>query len=60
MGICGTCGTVLGVVVLVSGLSFAGVVGALTPMIGGWLLALYGLGLLVHGLGMCPTCSSKK
>lgn len=57
----GTCSIIGGVVVLLSGLSFAGVlgttvVGMAAGVFGGWLFALYGLALLVHGLNMCPMC----
>lgn len=61
VGMCGTCTILSGVVVLVAGVSFAGLLGAAVAgmasgTFGGWLLALYGLAILIHGLKLCPMC----
>lgn|GEM_PF-3888374 len=57
-GPCGTCNIIGGIVVALAGLGFAGILGAAGAMYGGWLLVLYGLVLLVHGLCLCPMCKN--
>jgi hypothetical protein len=57
-GPCGTCNIIGGIVVALAGLGITGSVPVLTPMVGGWLLMLYGIVLIVHGLCLCPMCKS--
>ncbi|MDD5339964.1 MAG: hypothetical protein PHV13_01805 [Candidatus ainarchaeum sp.] len=67
---CGTCmgrvcGSITGLLVLVSGLAFvasaqvAALINAQDVMIAGAALALAGLSLLIHALGLCPLCKGK-
>jgi hypothetical protein len=58
---CGMCATLGGVFVLAAGGGFlAFALGSLDGMtahlVSGGALLLYGLGLLVHALGLCPMC----
>lgn len=60
-GMCKSCATISGVFVVFSGAAFLGFgLGNLDAMtahlIGGGLLLLYGLGLFVHALKLCPMC----
>lgn len=64
---CSTCKNVMGVLVLLAGLSLLGfglgyLNGATAHLAAGGLLTLAGLGKLVHGMNMCPSCAgpSKK
>ena len=59
-----TCCKLMGVFVLLSGLMFFlygwGMLkdGMMVHMVAGGLLALYGLGKLVHALDLCPMCNA--
>jgi hypothetical protein len=67
---CGTCmgkicGSITGVLVVVSGVLFvasaqiAALINAQDVMIAGVALALGGLSLLIHALGLCPLCKEN-
>ena len=61
----GTCKTVVGVIMLVSGLALLGgaqgmLDGRLGSTVAGAGLALIGLAKLVHHMGMCPSCKDCK
>ncbi len=60
MGMCGTCGIIGGLLVLLGGVSFiAGYYGwAMGGLVGGVLFALYGLAMLYHQMGMCDSCKA--
>ena len=58
---CGTCGIVMGVLVLVAGaalLMFAlgSLEGMTAHMVAGGAFVLLGIGKIVHKMGMCPMC----
>lgn len=60
-GMCKTCGSISGLLVLVAGacmlLSALGSLpGSTAGMVAGAALGLYGISLVVHSLGMCPMC----
>ncbi len=60
------CCKVNGLLVLVAGLMFFlygwGMIkdGMMVHMVAGGLLALYGLGKLVHAMNMCPMCGVEE
>ena len=60
-GMCGACGIIGGLLVLVAGAALFMFGNAMLDpreahMLGGGALALYGVGLLVHALRLCPLC----
>ena len=58
-GMGGTCGMLSGLVVLLSGASFAaGAMGMFNggTLVGGVLLALYGVSKMAHKMGWCSVC----
>ncbi|MEW6036264.1 MAG: hypothetical protein AB1529_06635 [Candidatus Micrarchaeota archaeon] len=60
-GMCGACGILGGILVLVAGAALfmfgnANLDPRISHMAGGVALALYGVGLLVHALKLCPMC----
>ncbi len=61
-----SCCKVMGLLVLISGLSFLAYGlnmwnnGMQVHLVAGLFLTLYGLGKLAHSMNMCPTCSAMK
>ncbi|MEW6722720.1 MAG: hypothetical protein AB1324_05650 [Candidatus Micrarchaeota archaeon] len=60
-GMCAICGVVSGVLVLAAGAALfmfgnASLDPRVSHMVGGGALALYGIGLIVHALRLCPLC----
>jgi hypothetical protein len=61
MGMHGTCAKLAAIVVLLAGLSFmADYFGywMMGELVGGLLLAIYGIMMLTHAMGMCGECNA--